>query len=688
MNSSNLLSEIRLRELKGIGDKTEKLFGKVGIDNLDQLIHYYPRAYDACRECVAICDMVPGEKQSVKIQIKRPPTVKNGGRTAITILNADDMSGKLEIIWFNMPYLRSILKAGSIMIFRGMVIQKNGHLCMEHPEIFSLNAYEEIKGTIRPIYSLTAGLKNKVVAKAVTQVLEKYTFFEYLPERMLNDNRLVTREKAINSIHFPHDEKELSMARRRIVFDEFLFYLLRLKRMSNDRQETINRYKVTETRTADSIIKNLPFELTGAQTKAWNDIKNDIMSEHTMNRLMQGDVGSGKTIVAILAVTAMMEAGFQSAIMAPTEVLAVQHYRTLVKLFEDNGIPSDRVKLLTGSMTASQKKKAYEEIRNAGVDIVVGTHAIIQDKVEFKELGLVITDEQHRFGVRQRGLISLKGNEPHVLVMSATPIPRTLALIMFGDLSISVIDELPKKRLKIKNCVVNTSYRKTAYEFMKKQIEDGHQVYIICPMIEPNENLGCENVFEYTSRIKKFFSSDIRCEMLHGRMSADEKNSIMERFSNGDIDILVSTTVVEVGVDVPNSTVMLIENSERFGLAQLHQLRGRIGRGSAQSYCIFMKSDSSEETDKRLEIISNSNDGFYIAREDLKLRGQGDLFGLRQSGEAAFSMADIFTDSEILEKASAAAGKILEEDPMLESDKYKKLKEALAQAGSEAEGIL
>ncbi len=688
MNSSNPLVEKRLRELKGIGDKTEKLFGKVGIDNLDQLIHYYPRAYDACKECIHISEIVSGEKQSVKLQIKKPPVVRNSGRVAVTILNAEDISGRLEIIWFNMPYLRSILKIGSTMVFRGMVIQKNGHLCMEHPEIFSLNAYDEIMGTIRPVYALTAGLKNKVIAKAVSQVLERYEFYDYLPDGIIKQNNLIDRNSAINKIHFPHNEKELYNARRRIVFDEFLFYLLRINRISHEQKEVKNQYKISDLSKAEEILKKIPFELTKAQERAWIDIKKDLISEHVMNRLLQGDVGSGKTIIAFLAIIAMMHAGYQSALMAPTEVLAAQHYRSIVKLFEDNGLSSKNIMLLTGSVTAAKKREAYKKIKNNEIDIVIGTHAIIQDKVEFADLGLVITDEQHRFGVKQRGMISLKGNMPHTLVMSATPIPRTLALIMFGDLSLSVIDELPKKRLRIKNCVVNTSYRKTAYEFMKDQISKGHQVYIICPMIEPNEDLGCENVLEYTAKLKKIFYQDIKIEMLHGRMSADEKNEIMNEFSNGKIDILVSTTVVEVGVDVPNATVMLIENSERFGLAQLHQLRGRIGRGDSQSYCIFMKSDSRDDTNKRLEIINNSNDGFYIAKEDLKIRGQGDLFGLRQSGEASFSMADPFEDFDILELASVTVKQILSEDPLLESDKYMKLKEMIEQINTGIENIL
>ena len=688
MKPSNLLAEKRLSDLKGIGDKTEKLFGKVGIYNLDQLVHYYPRAYDMYSDCIPAGKLAAGEKQSVLVRVKKIPLVKRGGKTTVTILNASDETGEFEAVWFNMPYLRSVLKAGSEFVLRGMVTKRGGRLCMEHPEIFRPEAYGAVKGSIQPVYSLTAGLNSKAVAKAVRQVFERYTFYEYLPKDIIEKYSLTDRESALVGIHFPENTQALRKNRRRIVFDEFMFFLLRLAQLKNIGGQTPNTHRICGCSDAEKVIGALGFELTGAQKRAWGQIREDISSGNVMNRLLQGDVGSGKTIVAFLAVVSMMQAGFQSALMAPTEILAEQHYESFVRLLENNGYDEKKAVLLTGSLTAGQKRAAYEKIASGEALVVIGTHAIIQDKVEFNDLGLVITDEQHRFGVMQRKSISEKGREPHVLIMSATPIPRTLAIILYGDLQISVLDEMPSQRLRIKNCVVDASYRKTAYAFMKKEIQAGRQVYIICPMIEPNEDLPCENVTEYAQNIRRIFPSEVRIAVLHGRMTSEEKTSVMKAFSDNEVQILVSTTVVEVGIDVPNATVMLIENAERFGLAQLHQLRGRIGRGKFQSYCIFMQGNPTEETNKRLEIVNNSNDGFFIAREDLKLRGQGDLFGLRQSGEAGFSLADPFADAETLRDASDAVKYIMSEDSELVSEKYMMLAATLEQLGSQADGVL
>jgi ATP-dependent DNA helicase RecG len=688
MKPSNLLAEKRLSDLKGIGDKTEKLFGKVGIYDLDQLIHYYPRAYDIYSDCVKAGELIAGEKQSFLARIVKPPVVKRGGKTPVTILGVFDETGKLELIWFNMPYLRSVLKPGTQVVVRGIVTRKNNGLCMEHPEIIKLEDYDRLKGSIQPVYSLTAGLKNKTVAKAVRQIFDKYAFFDYMPEDILEKYSLAARQDALYGIHFPKDDAALRASRRRIVFDEFLFFLLRLALLKNNTKSDESAYRIDDFSAGEKVQENAGFEFTEAQKRAWNEIRGDLSSGKAMNRLLQGDVGSGKTVVAFLAVIAMMSKGFQSAVMAPTELLAEQHYATFVKLLEKNGLPQERAVLLTGSLSLKEKRHVQDMISSGEALVVIGTHAIIQEKVRFDRLGLVITDEQHRFGVAQRKNIAEKGNEPHVLIMSATPIPRTLAIILYGDLQISALDEMPAKRLRTKNCVVDTSYRKTAYSFMEKEVRAGHQAYIICPMIEPNEDLGCENVVEYAAGIRRLFPEDIKIAILHGRMTAEEKSDIMKGFSANDIQILVSTTVIEVGIDVPNATVMLIENADRFGLAQLHQLRGRIGRGDAQSYCIFMHEDQREETNKRLEVINNSNDGFYIAREDLKLRGQGDLFGLRQSGEAGFILADPYTDQETLRAASEAVKYILSEDPSLASEKFELLYSTLEQLSSEADGVL
>ncbi len=429
--------------------------------------------------------------------------------------------------------------------------------------------------------------------------------------------------------------------------------------------------------TTEQIMENLPNKLTRAQLNAWHEIERDLCSHTLMSRLVQGDVGSGKTILAFLAMVLTVENGYQAALMVPTEVLANQHFEAFTKLMEEQGITSCHPVLLTGSTTLKEKRRIYGEIASGEANVIIGTHALIQEKVVYENLGLVITDEQHRFGVKQREALTTRGNAPHVLVMSATPIPRTLAIIVYGDLDISIIDELPAMRLPIKNCVVGTSYRPKAYSFIEKQIRQGRQAYIICPMVEESEGADGENVTDYTQRIREIFPSDITIGMLHGKMKPKEKNQIMEQFASGEIQVLVSTTVVEVGVNVPNATVMMVENAERFGLAQLHQLRGRVGRGEYQSYCIFMQGNEQEETSKRLEILNKSNDGFFIAGEDLKLRGPGDLFGIRQSGQLEFRIGDIYQDADVLKAASDAAGGILELDRELTLPQNEMLRERL-----------
>lgn len=688
MDSSNPLREKTPASLKGIGEKTQKLFGSIGIDTLDQLIHYYPRAYDAYGKCLRIGELLPGAKQAVCIRVQRPPVVKRTQRTEITILEAADETGKMEVIWFHMPYLRSVLKTGGTYVLRGAVQVKGKGVSMEHPEIFSPEDYRKIQGSIQPIYGLTAGLRNKTVGKAVRQVLENYAFAEYLPEEFLEEWQLTDRQDAISHIHFPENETQLADARGRLVFDEFLFYFLKLARLGEEQKKLVSRYRFEKTRVTQSVLEALPFELTGAQKRVWEEIQGEMRASYVMNRLLQGDVGSGKTIIAFLAMLLALENGYQCALMAPTEVLAVQHYRSFLKLLKENGLETTGTALLEGSLPAKEKRKIQEEIEAGTIRAVIGTHALLQEKVKFANLALVITDEQHRFGVRQRQTISGKGEQPHVLVMSATPIPRTLALILYADMRISVLDELPASRLRIKNCVVNPSYRKTAYQFMEKEIRSGHQVYVICPMIEENEELSCENVFACAQKMRKIFPKDVEIGILHGRMSPAEKEAAMLAFSENRMQILVSTTVVEVGVDVPNATVMLIENAERFGLAQLHQLRGRIGRGSAQSYCIFMQSDGTQEENQRLKILEESNDGFYIAGEDLKLRGQGDLFGLRQSGETGFSLANPLKDAKLLEMAKTAAWRIYAEDPELKTQKYTKLGEVFDFSRIQDDGTL
>ena len=676
-----------LRTLKGVGEKTEKLFWKVGIYDTDDLLHYYPRNYDEYETPVDIAELKEGTVQAVSAAVCSGVYVNSVRGRQIISVNIADQSGKFPVVWFNLPYLKKTLRKGSWFVFRGRIVRKQGKLEMEHPEIFTPSAYEEILHHLQPVYGLTAGLSNKTVVKMITQLLESVPMqSEYLPEEFRERYELADINYALRTIHFPPNKEELLVSRKRLVFDEFFLFILSVRKMKEKTEETPNCFPVKETWLTEEIIERLPYSLTGAQLNAWHEIERDLAGRRMMSRLVQGDVGSGKTILAFLAMCLVADNGYQAALMAPTEVLARQHYEGFQKLMEEQNLSFPAV-LLTGSDTAREKRLAYAKIASGEALVIIGTHALIQEKVEYANLALVITDEQHRFGVKQREALTTRGNPPNILVMSATPIPRTLAIILYGDLDISVIDELPARRLPIKNCVVNTSYRPKAYSFIERQVREGRQAYVICPMVEESEGMEAENVLDYTEKLRENLSSDIRIEYLHGKMKAKEKNAVMEAFAQGEIQVLVSTTVVEVGVNVPNATVMMVENAERFGLAQLHQLRGRVGRGEYQSYCIFMQGNQ-EQVSKRLEILNKSNDGFYIAGEDLKLRGPGDLFGIRQSGDMEFKIGDIYNDSAILTKASEAADEILALDPELDLEQHRFLKERMGSYGqSEAENI-
>lgn len=666
-----------LRTLKGVGEKTEKLLHKAGIADVEGLLRYYPRNYDVYEMPENIADLEEGTVKAVSAAVSSGVYMNTAGRLKVITVTVSDKSGRLNVVWFNAPYLRSMLKKGSVFVFRGRVVRKNGKLELEHPEIFTPAAYEEVIHNMQPVYRLTAGLTNKALTKLVRQTLEDRSLqTEYLPDEIRERYQLADINFALRAIHFPGNMEELLTARKRLVFDEFLLFILSVQLLKEKTEEAENHFPMKMTWTTEEVIERLPYNLTRAQMNTWHEIERDLAGRSLMSRLVQGDVGSGKTIIAFLAMILAGENGYQSALMVPTEVLARQHYEAFVSLKEEQGL-STRAVLLTGSSTAKEKREIYEEIRSGSADVIIGTHALIQEKVEYNNLGLVITDEQHRFGVKQREALTTRGNPPNVLVMSATPIPRTLAIILYGDLDISVIDELPAKRLPIKNCVVDTSYRPKAYSFIEKQVREGRQAYIICPMVEESEGLEAENVTDYIEKVRSSLSQDIRVEYLHGKMKAKDKNRIMEEFAAGDIQVLVSTTVVEVGVNVPNATVMMVENAERFGLAQLHQLRGRVGRGEYQSYCIFIQGNKEETTSRRLEILNKSNDGFYIASEDLKLRGPGDLFGIRQSGLMEFRIGDIFNDADILKDASSAAGGILALDPDLSLAQHRELKKFL-----------
>ena len=649
-----------LRELKGVGEKTEKLFQKIGITTAEELLRYYPRTYDIYEEPVEIASAEEDKTVSIRATIATGIYINQIRNLQVLTTTVTDASGRLPVAWFNAPYLRGTLKKGSVFILRGKIIRKKGRPQMEHPEIFTPAAYEEIIHSMQPVYGLTKGLSNKMITKLVHQILDTRPLHgEYLPEEIRERYQLADANYAIRTIHFPKNMQELLTARKRLVFDEFLLFVLAIQLLKEKTEEAPNTFPMKPVWTTEEIIEGLPYDLTGAQKNVWHEIERDLSGHKLMSRLVQGDVGSGKTVIAFLAMVLSAENGFQSALMVPTEVLANQHYEGFLRLMEEQNIASCHPVLLTGSTTARQKREIYQKIADGEVNVIIGTHALIQEKVEYKNLGLVITDEQHRFGVRQREALTTRGNPPHVLVMSATPIPRTLAIILYGDLDISIIDELPAKRLPIKNCVVGTSYRPKAYSFIEKQVQMGRQAYVICPMVEESEGLEAENVTDYARKLQEILPGEIKVEILHGKMKPKEKNRIMEAFASGEIQVLVSTTVVEVGVNVPNATVMMVENAERFGLAQLHQLRGRVGRGEHQSYCIFIQGNNEENTSKRLKILNESNDGFYIAGEDLKLRGPGDLFGIRQSGLMEFKIGDIYNDAGILKNASEAAGEIL-----------------------------
>lgn len=665
----------KISALKGVGEKTEKLLNRLGIYSIENLLEYYPRNYDVYEPPVFPEQVTEGKTVAVVCTVMAPPTVSRGTRVPLVTLKTRGPGRMLYMTWYNMPYLKNTIKSGETFIFRGTPVNKRGSLTMEQPEIFTPTEYEAKLHSMQPIYPLTEGVGNKLLIRLVAQALESVELsVEFLPSSVREKYKLAEYNFALREIHFPKDFETMMTARRRLVFDEFFIFALALQSMKEHTAQMDNLYPMAPAPECEKLIASLPYDLTGAQRRTWEEIQKDMASNKVMNRLIQGDVGSGKTIVAALALLCAAKNGCQGCIMAPTEVLARQHFESFEKLLKPFGV---QVALLTGSMTAKEKRINYERIAAHEVDIIVGTHALIQEKVVYDRLGLVVTDEQHRFGVRQREFLSGKGQTPHVLVMSATPIPRTLAIILYGDLDISVIDELPAKRLPVKNCVVGTNYRPTAYHFIEKQVRLGHQVYIICPMVEESEMMEAENVVDYTERVREALPSDICVDYLHGKQKPKEKNAIMERFAAGEIQVLVSTTVVEVGVNVPNATVMMIEDAQRFGLAQLHQLRGRVGRGDAQSYCIFVSTSDKKSAMERLEVLVKSNDGFFIAGEDLKLRGPGDLFGLKQSGIMEFKIGDVFNDMELLKEATVTARELWSSGDFFDQEDYRELKHKL-----------
>lgn len=671
---------MNIQQLKGIGEKTAALLSRLSVYTVKDLVGLYPRAYDVYEKPVFVQEAVEEHaSEIVSIEAVVARNVEQYSTPRMKVLSTvvrDEQGTSLKCTWFNMPFLRSSLKPGAHYVFRGQLAKKKGSFVLEQPQMYTMAAYAQLQGSMQPIYPLTKGLSNKTVAKAVKQALEKYDTClekEYIPVDIRSAYQLAEHNFAVQWIHFPQSQEDYLQSRKRLAFEEFFLFVLAVRNMKEKNTHRLNEYRILNDARTDKFISELEFELTDAQKKTWEEIKENMSGSALMSRLIQGDVGSGKTIIAVLALMNTAFAGYQGAMMVPTEVLAKQQYESICSMFEKHQIPL-KVVLLMGSMTAAQKRAVYEQIRTHEADIVVGTHAVIQEKAVYDKLALVITDEQHRFGVNQRRALSMKGDNPHVLVMSATPIPRTLAIIVYGDLDISIIDTLPAERLPIKNCVVGTNYRENAYKFIAGQVKEGRQAYVICPMVEESENVDAENVVEYAEKLKAALPPQIRVEYLHGKMKANQKEEIMARFAARETDVLVSTTVIEVGVNVPNATVMMVENADRFGLAQLHQLRGRVGRGKYQSYCIFVSGSDTAKAKDRLGILNQTNDGFKIAEEDLKQRGPGDFFGVRQSGDLRFKIGDIFSDSKVLKEAADAAGAVLAKDELLSSEENVYLK--------------
>lgn len=655
------MKEDSVLNLKGVGKKTGALLQKLGIVTQWDLIIHFPARYEEWPPPMKIEKWQPEGRAVIGGELAGSIRTSIAGNYKISAGKITDYQNTIPVYWFNSPYVGAVLKQNTPYIFDGKLTRKRNVLSLEHPRIFSREEYQEKMGSLSPVYALTKGLGNGSLSKAVAQALQgcRSQIREYLPKKLMQKFSLEDLTQALENIHFPENRERLQKARQRLSFDDFFLFLYYMRRAKRENTGRISPCPICmDKEYLDQIYKALPFALTPSQKKALEEILGDLEGGGVMNRLLQGDVGSGKTVVALLAALLCIRQGYQVSVMVPTEVLARQHYENMAKLTASLPCPPS-LALLTGSLRKKERERELERIGLGEADLVIGTHALIQEKVAFYNLGLVITDEQHRFGVRQRQELQQKGQTPHVLVMSATPIPRTLAVILYGDLDISSMEGKPGGRLPIKNAVISAGDRRKAYGHILKEIEAGHQAMVICPMVEESENIEAENVLDYSKKLRAFFSEKnktkkINIEVLHGRMKQREKDDIMNRYAGGSIDILVSTTVIEVGIDVPNATVVMIEDAQRFGLASLHQLRGRVGRSRLQSYAVFVRTSDASAAKKRLEVVGTSNDGFYIAAEDLKLRGPGELFGLAQSGELEFGLGEPYRDTEAFEMAREA----------------------------------
>ncbi|MBP5494821.1 MAG: ATP-dependent DNA helicase RecG [Lachnospiraceae bacterium] len=651
----NDLKNVSIKELKGVGDKNAALFARLGIESVYDLISYFPRTYKKMPPLSKVNELKEGELCAVRLTVDDDFYFKKTANNAVTTVSGYDATGKVSMTFFRVTYLRNLLKKGSEWVFLGVVKRKGRHYAFEMPEIHKISEYIESLKNLQPVYPLTKGINSKTISKYVNASIDHYSpFNDSLSENIVEEFKFPTLSRALADIHFPVDSEDYINARNRLAFEEFYDFFIEL----NDIKKAYNRlksgYVFIETAEYARFKTQIPFELTKGQNDALNDILEDLTGGYVMNRLVQGDVGCGKTIIAFLSCVLCASNGFQSAFMAPTEVLAAQHFTKFKDLNERYSLNLN-IAFLSGSTTASQRKEILSGLSDGSINLVVGTHALIEDNIEFEDLALVITDEQHRFGVLQRETLNEKGNTPHVLSLSATPIPRTLASVYYTGLQVSVIKDKPSNRIPIKTGLRSANDRLDGLRFLYTKVKDGQQAIIVCPMIEENEDTNLSNVTDYTKFLKDLMPKDVRIGILHGRMKNNEKNRVMQYFANGDIDILVSTTVIEVGIDVPNATVILIENAERFGLATLHQLRGRVGRGKLESFCILINGSGKEEENERLNVMLESDDGFYIADEDLRLRGPGDLTGVRQSGDVRFKIADIYRDRDLFFKAKEFA---------------------------------
>ena len=665
-----------VRYIKGIGEARAKALSKLGIATLQDLIGYFPRRYEDRTMTRTIRELELGETVCVRAMIANDPVASriSGGRTVVKARAVDD-SGALDLAFFNQEYRKNSLHRGETYIFCGKV---EGNLLarrMINP-IVEQEGQQVLTGHIVPIYPLTAGVSQNLLYRAVGQGLTecRHLLTDCLPDAVRQAHSLCHSGYAYENIHFPADAEALNLARRRMVFEELFILSCGLQMLRSRRTDVAG--PACAAADMEEFYRVLPFPLTNAQRRAITEAVSDMRSGRPMNRLCQGDVGSGKTMVAAGCVWFAAQSGWQSALMAPTEILARQHYENLTPLFEKFGL---RCALLTGSTKARERRDILENLALGSIDLCIGTHALLTEDVSYARLGLVITDEQHRFGVNQRAALGQKAENPHMLVLSATPIPRTLALIIYGDLDVSVMNELPPGRQKVDTFAVGESYRQRVNQFIRKQVEAGHQVFIVCPLVGQEDHIPDERkaAAAYAKKLREEVFPDLRVCLLHGKMKAKEKEKVMEDFAAGNGDILVATTVVEVGVDVPNATCMVVENAERFGLSQLHQLRGRVGRGQAKSYCILLSEHPSEETKRRLKVMTKTNDGFEISREDLALRGPGDFFGQRQHGLPALKIADLSCDMALLDEAQQAAKGWMAQDPELEKPESGALRERI-----------